>query len=109
MTLFNAATESETRTLTRIGVISVLVVVVATVLYLVVNPFGRKHDVISVAIATPYVGQGVVAGTPVIMHGVKIGEVMSVSSVSGGGVRLKLDLQSRMPCESTIGHRITLV
>jgi hypothetical protein len=94
MTLLNASAESQTRVLTRIGAILVLSAVIATVLYLVANPFARRsHDVISVAIDTPYVGQGVAAGTPLIMHGVKIGQVVSVSSISGGGVRLKTDLQ----------------
>jgi hypothetical protein len=94
MRLFNASEQSETRTLTRIGSVFVLSVVLATVLYLVGNPFGRgSRNTISVAIDTPFVGQGVAVGTPVIMHGVKIGQVVSVSSISGGGVRLKTDLQ----------------
>lgn len=93
MRLLNASAESETRTLSRIGAVLVLSVVIAATVSLVVNPFGRKRDVISVAIETPYVGQGVAVGTPVIMHGVKIGEVESVSSISGGGVRLQTDLQ----------------
>jgi hypothetical protein len=97
MTLLHASAESETRTLTKVGAIVVLSIVIATVLYLVVNPFGgRSRDVISVAIDTPYVGQGVTVGTPVIIHGVKIGQVVSVSSISSGGVRLKTDLQPRL-------------
>jgi hypothetical protein len=94
MTLLNASAESETRTLTKIGAIAVLSVVIATVVYLAANPFGRRsHDFIALTIVTPYVGQGVAIGTPLIMHGVKVGQVVSVSSISGGGVRLKTDLQ----------------
>jgi hypothetical protein len=94
MTLLNTSAESETRTLTRVGSIVVVAIVIAAVLYLVVNPFrGKPRDIISLAIDTPYVGQGVAAGTPVIMHGVKIGQVVSVASISGGGVRLETDLQ----------------
>lgn len=94
MTLLHASAESETRTLTRIGIVVVLVAVLATTLYLVVDPFGRKpSDVISLAIDTPYVGQGVAVGTPVIMHGLKIGQVESVGSIPGGGVQLHTDLQ----------------
>jgi hypothetical protein len=94
MTLLNTSPESETRILTRIGIILVLFVVIATFLYLMVNPFARRsHDVISLAIETPYVGQGVAAGTPILMHGMKIGQVVSVLSIPGGGVRLKTDLQ----------------
>jgi hypothetical protein len=94
MTLLNASAESEARTLTKVGAIVVVSIVIATVLYFVVNPFGRRsRDVISVAIDTPYVGQGVAVGTPLIMHGMTIGEVVSVSSIPGGGVRLKTVLQ----------------
>ena len=93
MTLLHASAESETRTLTRVGAIVVLSVVVAAAVYFAVDPFGHKRDVISLSIETPYVGQGVAAGTPVIMHGVKIGQVESVSSTPGGGVRLQTDLQ----------------
>ena len=94
MTLLNTSTELEKRIMTRVGAIVVVSLVIATLLYHVVDPFGRKpRDTISVAIDTPYVGQGVAVGTPVIMHGVKIGQVTSVSSVSGGGVRLKTDFQ----------------
>jgi hypothetical protein len=94
MTLLNASEESERRTLTKVGSIVIVLIVIATVLYLMVNPFGGKpRDVISLTVDTSYVGQGVAAGTPVIMHGVKIGHVASVSSISGGGVRLQTDLQ----------------
>jgi hypothetical protein len=94
MALLNTSPASETRILTRIGLVLELVVVIATFLYAVVNPFVRRsHDVISVAIETPYVGQGVAAGTPIIMHGAKIGQVVSLSSIRSGGVRLMTDLQ----------------
>jgi hypothetical protein len=94
VTLLNISEASERRLVKRLGAIVVVSIVVATVLYLVVNPFGgRSRDVISVSIDTPYVGQGVAVGTPVIIHGVKIGQVVSVSSISTGGVRLKTDLQ----------------
>jgi hypothetical protein len=95
MTLLNTSAESETRTLTIVGSIVIVAIVITTVLYLVVNPFESKpRDMISLTIDTPYVGQGVAAGTPLIMHGVKIGQVVSVSSISGGGVHLETDLQS---------------
>ncbi|WP_245845487.1 MlaD family protein [Mycobacterium arosiense] len=44
-------------------------------------------------IDTPYVGQGVATGSAVVLHGVKVGEVTTVSSLSGGGVRIGVDLQ----------------
>jgi phospholipid/cholesterol/gamma-HCH transport system substrate-binding protein len=94
VTLLNTSAESETRTLTRVGITVVILLLIATLLYLVINPSGRRpRNIISVAIDTPYVGQGVAAGTPLIMHGVTIGQVVSVSNISGGGVRLNTDLQ----------------
>ncbi|MGA7134914.1 MAG: MlaD family protein [Mycobacterium sp.] len=96
MTILHATAESETRTLTRIGIITVVGVVVAAAILFAVNSLGGKpHDVISLTIDTPYVGQGVASGTPVILRGVKIGQVTSVSSIPGGGVRLETDLQSK--------------
>jgi hypothetical protein len=95
VTLLHTTAESESKTFTRVGMVAVAIVVIAAVLYVIIDPFGRKHDVVSLTIETPYVGQGVAAGTPVIMHGVTIGEVRTVSSMAGGGVRMTADLQSR--------------
>lgn len=91
--LLQGSEESETRTLTIVGAAAVLCgVIVAGVL--AVNPFGgRTTDRISVAIDTPYVVQGVVPGTALVMHGVEIGQVTSISSVAGRGVRLDADLR----------------
>jgi hypothetical protein len=69
--------------------------IVAIAVNWAINPFGRTpKNVISMAIETPYVGQGVVSGTPLIMHGVKVGEVTAVSSLPGGRVRLNANVQS---------------
>jgi hypothetical protein len=93
--LLNTSAESETRILSRIGGLGVLLIAIAAGVYFI-DPFARPpRDVVSVAIETPYVGQGVAVGTPVIMHGVKIGQVTSVSSIPGSGVRLKTDFQRR--------------
>ncbi len=94
--LFRTSEEAEARTLTRIGVALVLVAVVLIGLYRAIDPFARKSsDYVSVAIEMPYVGQGVASGTPLIMHGVKVGEVVSISNMSGGGVRLQTNLDSK--------------
>lgn len=97
MTLLQMSERSETRILTGTGVILVLCIVAATVLWLAVKPFGRgPQDVVTVVIEVPYVGPGVVAGTAVIMRGVPVGEITEVRPVSnstGGGVRLTADLQ----------------
>ncbi|ORW24443.1 Mammalian cell entry related domain protein [Mycobacterium palustre] len=86
--------ESEARTVTIIGAALVLCCV-AVAGFFVVNPFAGKTrtDQISLAIDTPYLVQGVVPGTALIMHGVQVGKVVSVSNLPGGAVRLGADLQ----------------
>lgn len=71
-----------------------LVCVAVSAAFIVFDPFGgRPADRISIAIDTPYIGQGVGAGTAMVMHGVKIGDVTAVHSLPTGGVRLDADLQ----------------
>ncbi|BBZ77281.1 hypothetical protein MANY_26180 [Mycolicibacterium anyangense] len=91
--LFRASAEEEARRLAFVGLGLFLAVALAITLW-VLNPFGgRPANQLSLTIDTPYSGQGVVSGTPVIMHGVKVGEVKNVSSMADGGVRLNVDLQ----------------
>jgi hypothetical protein len=93
--LLRGSDADQTRTLSRIGAGVAVFLAVAVVVYLVADPFGgTPKNVISVALETPYVGQGVAAGTPLIIHGVKVGEVTTLASAPGGGVRLNADLQS---------------
>jgi hypothetical protein len=92
--LLRGSEEHQARILGRIGAIAVLFVVIAGAVYFAVNPFARTENAISVAIETPYVGQGVAGGTPVIMHGVKVGQVTAISRLPGGRVRLNADLQA---------------
>src|SRR5882762_5802008 len=92
--LLRGSDAHETRTLSRIGEGVAACLAVAVAVYFVAGPFGgTPKNVISVAIETPYVGQGVASGTPLIMHGVKVGEVTALASARGGGVRLTADLQ----------------
>ena len=92
--LLRGSDAHETRTLSRIGEGVAACLAVAVAVYFVAGPFGgTPKNVISVAIETPYVGQGVASGTPLIMHGVKVGEVTALASAPGGGVRLNADLQ----------------
>ncbi|OBJ42502.1 mammalian cell entry protein [Mycolicibacterium mucogenicum] len=59
------------------------------------NPFGgQPKDSLSVAITTPFVGQGVEAGTAVVLHGVEVGKVKKVTNTVGGVVQLETELQS---------------
>jgi hypothetical protein len=79
--------------LTLIGT-AVLLCVVVAILAVAIDPFGGPpRDRISVAIDIPYVGQGVEAGTAVVLHGVEVGKVTSVALSPGGGVRLATGLQ----------------
>lgn len=76
-----------------VGTVVVLCAIIGGWL-LVSNPFGgRRSEQISIAIDTPYVGQGVHPGTALVMHGVQIGVVTAKSTLPGGGVRLLSDLQ----------------
>jgi hypothetical protein len=76
---------------------TVVLLCTALVAFIVVaNPFGgRPDDQFSIAINTPYVGQGIAAGTAVVLHGVKVGQVINVTNTGGGGVRLDTDLQKQ--------------
>lgn len=94
MVLIHGPAERERRTLKVAGLATVMCAAVAGLL-VTNNPFaGRPPGTMSVAIDTPYVGQGVGQGTAVVMHGVEIGEVTDVTSLAGGGVRLTADLQT---------------
>ncbi|WP_235567926.1 mammalian cell entry protein [Mycobacterium sp. Root135] len=75
------------------GGVVLLIVLALVVSYL--NPFGgRAKGLYSVGITTTYVGQGVVKGTAVVLHGVKVGEVTNVMTTAGGEVRLETDLET---------------
>jgi hypothetical protein len=91
--LLRRSEQSEQRVLAVVGAVVLLFVAIAG--YLVVaNPFRSKpSDSMLIAIDTPYVGQGVHAGTPLVMHGVQIGVVTQKSTLPGGGVRLLSDLR----------------
>jgi hypothetical protein len=105
--LLRTSEESQTRILTTIGAGVVFLVVVAIAGYFVVDPANRKpKNVFPISIETPYVGQGVVAGTPIIMHGVQVGEITAVSSQAGGHVRIQADLQSGPTAKLTDAAKI---
>lgn len=99
--LLRKTAEDEARTLTLVGLVAVVCLTVGAML--VIHPFGsgRAKNSISVQIDTPYVGQGVAAGTAVILHGVEIGQVTAVASLPGGGIRLDTELQRGAAAELT--------
>lgn len=92
---FRRSEESEARILTAVGMASVIGIALATTAFGVVNRLGEQpKDHIGVVIESPFAGQGVTDGTALVMHGVKVGEVTKVASMSSGGVRLAADLQT---------------
>jgi hypothetical protein len=93
--LLRGTEESETRTLTVVGVAMALCLVAVLAPLKLFNPFGgREPGLISVVIDTPYVGEGVANGTAVVLHGVKVGQITCVATLPAGRVRLDADLQS---------------
>lgn len=75
---------------------AVVVCILAAALLVVIDPFGgRAKGLYSVVISSPYVGQGVEAGTAVVLHGVKVGQVTNVTNTANGGVQLDTDLQTQ--------------
>lgn len=90
--LLQTSAESETRTLTIIG--AALAVVAAVGLTLVIlKPFqGQPKDQLSISIDSPYIAEGIIEGTPVVMHGVELGKVTEISSTAGGRIRLGVNL-----------------
>ncbi len=93
--LFWVSEESEKRRLTIVGVVLVTAALVVTAVASLADPFDRQsRDYISLNIDTPYVGEGVADGTPLIMHGVKVGHVSAVTNRPSGGVRIDALVQS---------------
>jgi hypothetical protein len=93
--------EAEARRLSIIGLVAALCITLVCLL-IAYNPFaGRPTDRISVVMDLPYVGQGVAAGTPLMMHGVPVGKVTAVASLSNGSVRLNADLKAAPTAELT--------
>ena len=92
--LLHASAESERRILIIAGTVLAVCVFAVGGLFTVFNPFGRRQpSEISVVIDTPYVGPGVAAGTALVMHGVKVGQVTGISNLPTGAVRVNADLR----------------
>jgi hypothetical protein len=93
--MLRGSAKYQERVLMTIGAVALLCIAVMVSL-IVVNPFGgRPKNEFSVAITTPYVGQGIEAGTAVVLHGIKVGQIVNVTNTAGGGVRLDTDLQTQ--------------
>ncbi|MDO3402706.1 mammalian cell entry protein [Mycolicibacterium neoaurum] len=92
--MLRGSQKRQDRVLATIGASVVLTAALVTTL-VVVRPFsGRAADQFAVGIETPFVGQGVEEGTPVVLHGVKVGRVTAVTNNADGGVQLQTELQA---------------
>jgi hypothetical protein len=92
--MLRGSSQHQERVLMAVGA-AVLLCIALGVSLIVIDPFhGRPKGAFSVAITTPYVGQGVEAGTAVVLHGVKVGRVTDVTNTPGGGVQLDTELQT---------------
>ncbi|SHX52959.1 virulence factor Mce family protein [Mycobacteroides abscessus subsp. bolletii] len=89
--LLRATPEKESRTLATVGAVTLLCAAIVAG-WLWIRPSGQSDSQLSIVIDTPFVGQGVAAGTALILHGVPVGRVTAVASLPGGGVRLSTDL-----------------
>jgi|GEM_PF-2013658 hypothetical protein len=94
-TLLRVSDQEHKRILTAIGAGFVALCVVGVLLYFTaISPSGGPaENAISVAVETPYVGQGVADGTAVILHGVEVGKVKQISKLGANRIRLDLELQ----------------
>jgi hypothetical protein len=93
--MLRGSAQHQERVLMAVGAAVLLCIAVAVSL-VVMNPFGgRPKGVFTVAITTPYVGQGVETGTAVVLHGVKVGQVTNVTNTAGGEVQLVAELQTQ--------------
>ena len=92
--MLRGSDQYQERVLLGIGAGVVLVIVLAVTLS-VLNPFaGKAKGIYSITITTPYVGQGVVQGTSVVLHGVKVGEVTNIANTADGRVKLNTILET---------------
>ena len=94
-TLLRVSDQEHKRILTAIGAGFVALCVVGVLLYFTaISPSSRlAANAMSVAVETPYVGQGVADGTAVILHGVEVGKVTQISKLGANRIRLDLELQ----------------
>jgi hypothetical protein len=93
--MLRGSSQHQERVLLAIGG-AVLLCIALAVSLIVLDPFGgRAKGLFSVAMTTPYVGQGVEAGTAIVLHGVKVGQVTNVINTAGGGVQIDADLQTQ--------------
>lgn len=93
--MLRGSSRYQDRVLATIG-LGVLLCIGMVAFLTAASPFdGRPDGQFIVAINTPYVGQGVEAGTAVVLHGVKVGRVTDVTNTPGGGVRLVTHLHKR--------------
>lgn len=91
--LLRGSEQSQARTLTLIGGAVVVVFAIAAAV-IIGKPFSRPpDDEVSISMDMPYLGQGVIEGTALVMHGVQVGTVTGITSMPGGNIRVDAALQ----------------
>ncbi|MFX0578496.1 Mammalian cell entry related domain protein [Nocardia nepalensis] len=93
--LLRGTEQDETRKLALIGLAGILCMVLVGGLVVMLRP-GRSgtEGTIDLGIEVPYVGQGVTEGTGLMLHGLPVGAVETVSRRTGGGVLLGISLRA---------------
>ncbi|APA99823.1 MlaD family protein [Nocardia seriolae] len=73
---------------------AITVVVLLAAILVVVRITGREPgDTLHLTVRTPYLGQGITAGSAVMLHGVPVGRVETVRGSAGRGVELDIRLR----------------
>jgi hypothetical protein len=87
-----ASQQQESRILTWVGLVTAVCLGVGT--FLMWHSSARENltSQLAVMIDAPYAGHGVDTGTALMMHGIKIGEVTSVTHVADGRVHLGTEI-----------------
>lgn len=80
------------RILLLTGTVTVVVLVIA--IFTMMRITGREPGgTVQITVRTAYLGQGVAAGSAIMLHGVEVGRVESVHAAAGHGVELGIRLQ----------------
>ncbi|EHB58515.1 Mammalian cell entry related domain protein [Mycolicibacterium rhodesiae JS60] len=95
MLFHRASEEREAAILTGVGIAVAACVVIVVVIAALRPSEHPSADSLDIAIESPYAGQGVDVGTPVLLHGVKVGRVTQVASLPQGGVRMTTELERK--------------
>ncbi len=86
--------ESQARLMRRVGCAFVIALVVVILAVVFLRPILTRDDPnrLVFSVQTPRLGIGVTTGTPVILNGVRVGEVSSIGSAPSGDAQMTLNV-----------------